>query len=100
MEGRAGITARELEQEMLATLEPGDAAFHDRWTIHVTGPNETPKGRRGWACHYTDAKSRFVPDAFGKTFVQTPDGLHLRDDVIYGNRHYRLAVGRAFPGCV
>jgi ectoine hydroxylase-related dioxygenase (phytanoyl-CoA dioxygenase family) len=97
-----GITARDLEMEEVVPLHPGDAAFHSRWCIHATGPNNTARGRRGWAVHYTSAKSRFVydPTFTAISYVQTPDGRHLRDDVIDGNRHYRLVSGREFPGCV
>jgi phytanoyl-CoA hydroxylase len=96
------ITARELEAEVLVPLRPGDAVFHDRWTLHGTGPNDTPRGRRAWAVHYTSAKSRFVydPTFTATSYVQTPDGRHLRDEVIDGNRYYRLVCGREFPGCV
>src|SRR5262249_4706 len=76
-----GITARELDAEVLVPLHPGDGVFHDRWCIHATGPNETPRGRRGWAVHYTSAKSRFVydPTFTAMRYVQTPDGRHYRD---------------------
>jgi phytanoyl-CoA hydroxylase len=97
-----GITARELEQEVLVPLAPGDAVVHDRWTIHATGPNETPRRRRGWALHYADAKSRWVsdPTLTYTRYTQTPDGLHLADDEIFGNREYLLVCGREFPGCI
>ena len=112
-----GVTARELEQEVVVTLEPGDAVFHDRWTLHGTGPNESPQRRRGWALHYVQAESKYgdhVNDAEGtgwadgqSGFVQASGGLHLRDrdlgnheKVIDGNRHYQLVCGREFPGCV
>jgi phytanoyl-CoA hydroxylase len=96
------LTARELAQEVLVPLRPGDGVLHDRWTLHATGPNDTPRGRRGWAVHYTSAKSRFVydPTFTATSYVQTSDGRHLRDDVVDGNRHYRLVCGREFPGCV
>jgi phytanoyl-CoA hydroxylase len=98
----AGITPRELDAEVLVPLHPGDGVFHSRWVLHATGPNDTPKGRRGWALHYTSAKSRFVydPTFTATTYTQTPDGRHLRDDQIDGNRYYRLICGREFPGCV
>jgi phytanoyl-CoA hydroxylase len=101
-----GITARELDQEVLVPLRPGDAVFHDRWTLHGTGPNDTPRGRRAWAVHYTSAKSRFVPDrtevsgSDPRSYVQTPEREHWIGDYIYGNRHYQLVSGREFPGCV
>lgn len=109
------IGARELEQEVLVPLAPGDAVFHDRWVIHGTGPNETPRSRRGWALHFTNAKSRLGLGAAGELYewdrtpgggrhfaahLQTPDGRHLRGDYVLGNRHYRLVCGREFPGCV
>ncbi|HEV2122520.1 MAG TPA: phytanoyl-CoA dioxygenase family protein [Chloroflexota bacterium] len=100
-----GIGMRELEQEVLVPLHPGDAVFHDRMTVHGTGPNETGKSRRGWALHYTRAEStwgdfRFDPTAEPYTFVQTSDGLHLRNGRITGNRDYLLVSGQEFPGCV
>ena len=39
-------------------------------------------------------------DALPYTAIQTPDGLHLRDGRITGNREFRLVSGQAFPGCV
>ncbi|MGI8423318.1 MAG: phytanoyl-CoA dioxygenase family protein [Chloroflexota bacterium] len=99
------LTVQQLEQEMRLELEPGDAAFHDRWAIHATGPNETAKRRRGLALHYANAESRwgdFSNDRTGipHSYVQTPDGLHLRDGVIQGNMDYRLVCGREFDGCI
>jgi ectoine hydroxylase-related dioxygenase (phytanoyl-CoA dioxygenase family) len=97
-----GITLDQLQLAVPIELKAGDAAVHDRWTIHATGPNETPYRRRGWSVFYTDAESRFVRDpVFNfERYVQTPEGEHWRDDQIYGNRHYRLVCGREFPGCV
>jgi phytanoyl-CoA hydroxylase len=100
-----GVTARELAAEIAAPLGPGDAVFHDRWTLHATGPNETAHWRRGWAVHYTSAKSRFVYDRTDRDhrpdqYVQTPERVHWIDDYIYGNRQYPLVSGREFPGCV
>jgi hypothetical protein len=40
------------------------------------------------------------PEAQPYTAVQTPDGLHLRNGFITGNRDYLLASGQAFPGGV
>jgi hypothetical protein len=84
----AGITARELEQEVLVPLAPG--------------PNETPRRRRGWALDYADAKARRVYDStFTYTnYTQTPDGPHLADSETFGNREYPLVGGREFPGCI
>ncbi|NKB70951.1 MAG: hypothetical protein GKR89_28095 [Candidatus Latescibacteria bacterium] len=100
-----GITAGELEQEVVVTLNRGDAVFHDRWAIHATAPNETPQKRRGWALHYADAESKWGdhanrPDRPSVNFVQTADGEHLRDGKVHGNRHYYLVSGRPFPGCI
>jgi ectoine hydroxylase-related dioxygenase (phytanoyl-CoA dioxygenase family) len=100
-----GIGVRELEQEVLLPLRPGDAAFHDRMVVHGTGPNETGTRRRGWAMHYTMAESRWGdfrndPEAQPYTAVQTPDGLHLRNGFVTGNRDYLLASGQEFPGGV
>ena len=97
-----GVTPEMLAMEVLAPVPAGGVVFHDRWTLHATGPNETPKGRAGWAVHYASAKSRFIydPTTEYKTFTQTPDGRHLRDDEVDGNMQYRLVSGREFPGCI
>ena len=100
-----GITAGELEQEVVVTLNRGDAVFHDRWTIHATAPNEMPEKRRGWALHYADAESKWGdhanrPGRPSVNFVQTADGEHLRDGKVHGNRHYYLVSGRQFLGCI
>ena len=98
------LTAAELEQTVLVTLKPGDAAFHDRWTMHSTGPNETGQHRRGWAMHYCDAESRygdFANDAGWESYhYQSPDGVHIRNGAVHGNRHYLLVAGQEFPGRV
>jgi len=96
------LTPRELDHEVLVPLHPGDGVFHGNWCLHATGPNDTPTGRRGWAVHYTSAKSRFIydPTFTAKRYTQTPDRQHLRDDEIDGNRYYRLVCGREFPGCI
>jgi ectoine hydroxylase-related dioxygenase (phytanoyl-CoA dioxygenase family) len=99
------LTVQQLEQEVLLELQPGDAAFHDRWAIHATGPNETARRRRGLALHYANAESQwgdFANDrtGFAHSYVQTRDGLHLRDGVIQGNVDYRLVCGREFDGCI
>jgi ectoine hydroxylase-related dioxygenase (phytanoyl-CoA dioxygenase family) len=100
-----GITARELEQEVVVTLNRGDAVFHDRWTIHATAPNETSEKRRGWALHYADAESKWgdhanLPGRPSVNFVQTADDEHLRDGKVHGNRYYPLVSGCQFPGCI
>lgn len=97
-----GVTPEMLAMEVHAPLHPGDGVFHDRWTLHATRPNETPKGRAGWAVHYASAKSRFVYDPTTEytRFMQAPDGRHLRDDQVDGNMQYRLVCGREFPGCI
>jgi ectoine hydroxylase-related dioxygenase (phytanoyl-CoA dioxygenase family) len=100
-----GVTARDLAAEIEAPLGAGDAVFHDRWTLHATGPNETARRRRGWAVHYTSAKSRFVYDRTDRAhapeqYVQTPERVHWVGDYIYGNRRYPLVCGREYPGCV
>lgn len=100
-----GIGVPELSQEVLVPLHPGDVAFHDRMTVHGTGPNETGTRRRGWAIHFTRAESRWGdfrnnPEATPYTAVQTPDGLHLRNGFITGNRHYILVAGEGSPGGV
>ena len=99
------LTADELAEAVLVTLRPGDAAFHDRWTMHSTGPNETGSHRRGWAMHYSDAGSRwgdFTNDdpRWTNAYYQSPDRVHLRDNKVHGNRHYLLVAGEEFPGCV
>ena len=52
--------------------------------------------------HYTNAKSRFIydPTFTAKTYTQTADGRHYRDDEVDGNRYYRLICGKEFPGCI
>ena len=99
------LTAERLEQTVLVTLKPGDAAFHDRWTMHATGPNETGQHRRGWAMHYCDAESQFGNFAnddpwWEHAYYQSPDGVHIRDNIVAGNRRYLLVAGQEFPGCV
>ena len=98
------LTAAELRQTVLVTLKPGDAAFHDRWTMHSTGPNETGRHRRGWAMHYCDAASRYGDFAndpgFESHHYQSPDGVHIRNGAVHGNRHYLLVAGQEFPGRV
>ena len=97
--------ARErLEQAALVTLQPGDAAFHDRWTMHATAPNETGQHRRGWAMHYCDAESRYGD--FGNdpgwqhAHYRSPDGVHVRDNAVHGNRRWQLVAGQEFAGRV
>ena len=97
-----GIGVRELQQEVLVPMGPGDAVFHDRMTIHGTGPNETAGRRRGWALHFTRAESRWGdfrndPELEPYLAEQTPDGLHLRNGFITGNRDYLLVAGQSFP---
>ena len=100
-----GIGVPELEQEVLVPLQPGDVAFHDRMTVHGTGPNETGTRRRGWAMHFTKSESRWGdfrndPEAAPYSAVQTEDGLHLRNGFITGNRDYMLVAGQESPGGV
>ncbi len=100
-----GIGVAELEQEALVPLQPGDVAFHDRLTVHGTGPNETGTRRRGWAVHFTRAESRWGdfrddPTLAPYSAVQTADGMHLRNGFITGNRHYLLVAGERSPGAV
>lgn len=87
------ITLKHLEQEVLLPMKSGDVAFHDRWAIHATGPNETPHRRRGIALHYGNARSKSTADI-------TPDGRHWIGDKILGNLHWRLVSGREYPGCI
>lgn len=99
-----GIGLKELQQEVKVTLQPGDCAFHNRYVVHGTSPNESARRRRGWAVHYVRAEARWgdyrdEPDALPYTAIQTPDGLHLRDGRITGNRAFMLVSGREFPGC-
>ena len=99
------LTADELAKAVLVTLRPGDAAFHDRWTMHSTGPNETGSHRRGWAMHYCDAGSKwgdFTNDdpRWTNAYYQSHDRVHLRDNKVHGNRHYLLVAGEEFPGCI
>ncbi len=99
------ITEKHLEQEVRVTLQPGDAVFHDRWSIHATGPNETAQRRRGWALHYADAESVFGnfadhPNEPPLDFIQTDDRIHLRNGIVHGNLWWRLVAGREFPGCI
>src|SRR5262249_16175838 len=99
----SGVTAQELAYDVELELNPGDALLHDRWTIHGTGPNHTPRHRRGWALHYTSARSMMVTDPTwlgGTPYTQTPDGLHWAGDHAYGTTHYLLVSGREYPGCV
>ena len=98
------LTAERLEQAVLVTLQPGDAAFHDRWTMHATAPNETGQHRRGWAMHYCDAESRYGD--FGNdpgwqhAHYRSPDGVHVRDNAVHGNRRWQLVAGQEFAGRV
>ena len=75
------LTPELLAKEVLTPLAPGDAVFHDHWTIHATGPNEVRTMRRGWALHCTDAESRFGDFASnpstGRELVQTSDGARF-----------------------
>lgn len=100
-----GIGVPELTQEVQVPLQPGDVAFHDRLTVHGTGPNETGTRRRGWALHFTRAESRWGdfrndPATIPYSAVQTPDGLHLRNGFVTGNRQYMLVAGQEFAGSV
>jgi len=100
-----GITTKELAQEEVITMNPGDAAFHDRWAIHGTAPNESSKRRRGWALHYGQAESNFGEysgEAEDPTvgYQVTPEGYHIRNGSLHGNRHWHLVSGREFPGCI
>ena len=86
-------------------ISPGDAAFHDRWTLHATGPNESHKRRRGWALHYADATSKFgeysgASEDPDEGFAVTPEGYHIRHGNIHGNRFWHLVGGREHEGCV
>ncbi len=103
--GEEAIGERELSQEEVITLNPGDAAFHDRWTLHATGANESYKRRRGWALHYADATSRFgeysgASEDPDEGFAVTPEGYHIRHGNIHGNRFWHLVGGREYEGCV
>lgn len=98
-----GITPDHLSREELTPLEPGDAVFHDHWTIHGTGPNEARTMRRGWSLHFTDAESRYAdvanhPDRPKKILKQTPDGTHFMNGNILGNLKFQLVCGCEFPG--
>ena len=100
-----GIDVAELKQEVMVPLQPGDVAFHDRMTVHGTGPNETATHRRGWALHFTKAESRWGdfrndPALTPYSAVQTADGLHLRNGFITGNRDYIQVAGEEVPGGV
>jgi hypothetical protein len=98
----AELTAPRLQQAVRVTLNPGDVVFHDRWTMHATGPNETAGYRRGWALHYCDAASRygdFADDPGWKhDHYRSPDGIHLRDGIVHGNRDWLLVAGRSYEG--
>ena len=92
-----------LEHTEIVTLEPGDAVFHDRWTLHGTAPNESPERRRGWSLHYADAESYYGdfendPEGPPYTYFLTPDNLHFRDGVLHGNRDWFVVSGNGFPG--
>lgn len=103
--GEEAIGERELSQEEVITLNPGDAAFHDRWTLHATGPNESRKRRRGWALHYADATSKFgeysgASEDPDEGFQVTPERYHIRHGNLHGNRFWHLVSGREYPGCI
>jgi len=108
--GEEAIGETELSQEEIITLNPGDAVFHDRWTLHATGPNESTKRRRGWSIHYADASSKFGEFSGSskdpqKGFMITPEGYHIRNDIIesgtiHGNRFWHLVSGREHEGCI
>ena len=103
--GEEAIGENELSQEEVVTLNPGDAAFHDRWTLHATGPNESSKRRRGWALHYADSESRFGDysgnaDDPTSDHLVTPERYHIRRGTVHGNRFWHLICGREFPGCI
>lgn len=108
--GEEAIGATELDQEEIITLNPGDAVFHDRWTLHATGPNESTKRRRGWSIHYSDSSSKFGEYSGSskdpkKGFMITPEGYHIRNDIIgsgaiHGNRFWHLISGREYEGCI
>ena len=97
------VTPELLAKEVLTPLAPGDAVFHDHWTIHATGPNEARTMRRGWALHCTDAESRFGdfannPNVSKREMVQTPDGARFMNGKIHGNYRCRLLCGEEFAG--
>ena len=97
------LTPEMLAKEVLTPLEPGDAVFHDHWTIHATGPNEARTMRRGWSLHFTDAESRFGdfannPHVPKRDIVQTQDGARFINGRIHGNFSCRLVCGQEFPG--
>ena len=98
------IGSEQLAKEVFVPMKPGDASFHDRWTIHATGPNETNKRRRGWALHYADAEAKFDDFSndpnFKRRYFQSPDGVHIEDGKIKGNRKWLLISGKRFPGCI
>jgi ectoine hydroxylase-related dioxygenase (phytanoyl-CoA dioxygenase family) len=101
--GEIGVA--QLTQEVLEPMQPGDVAFHDRMTVHGTGPNETGTRRRGWAIHFTRAESRWGdfrndPQSTPYRAEQTPDGLHLRNGFVTGNQRYILVAGKASPSGV
>ena len=98
-----GLTPELLSKEVLTPLSPGDAIFHDHWTIHATGPNEARTMRRGWSLHFTDSESRFGdfahdPNRPEREMAQTPDGARFMNGKIHGNFKCRLVCGREFPG--
>ncbi len=109
--GEDAIGSRELSQEEVVTLNPGDAVFHDRWTLHATGPNESSKRRRGWALHYADAESHLEARTIGQESLEsvtesvdraivTPERYHIIDGTIRGNRFWHLICGSEFQGCI
>lgn len=100
-----GIGPKELAHERVLILNPGDAVFHDRWTVHATAPNESNCGRRGWALHYADAESRWGdyandPGRPPARYLQTAEGNHLREGKVHGNRYYQLVAGKESPKCI
>ena len=96
--GPDALSLEILQQEEVVTLEPGDVAVHDRWTLHATGPNLTSSYRRGWALHYTNAEARFgefsrpMADAT-KWHVVTEEGHHIRNGRFVGNLTWPLICG-------
>ena len=41
-------------------LAAGDATFHHSLALHCSGPNTTPRRRRGWSIHYVSADTRYI----------------------------------------
>ncbi len=90
------LTEEILAREVAVPLKAGDATFHHSLTLHCSGPNTTPRRRRGWSIHYVAAETPYIGTPAETERVKQLDCLDGLEPV----NGWPLIRGRQFPGCV